>query len=307
MIPAAYDFQFRWLAAIYVSSRFLPLLPSPACQPDNRQYERPIKIANWTVFDNSFVAGRHGLEFIPLMIRGIIAAPFSALFRPLDPHGAEDDVVYDECVVLLHGLARTSASMHSIANNLRTKGYLVVNVDYPSRRHAIEELADMAVNEGLRICRARGARKIHFVTHSLGGILIRQYLAGQDIEELGRVVMLAPPNQGSKVVDRFSAYPGFGWLNGPAGYQLGTGKNSIPLRLGPADFEVGIIAGDRTINYILSTAFDEPNDGKVSVEDTKLDGMKDFLVVHRTHPFIMQASEVIEQVYNFLKNGSFKM
>ena len=118
--------------------------------------------------------------------------------------------------------------------------------------------------------------------------------------------MLAPPNQGSKVVDKFSKMPGYELLNGPAGYQLGKDNKSIPLKLGPANFEVGIIAGDRTINLILSTAFDEPNDGKVAVEDTKLEGMKDFLVVHRTHPFIMQGDEVIDQVLYFLEHGCFK-
>ncbi len=117
--------------------------------------------------------------------------------------------------------------------------------------------------------------------------------------------MLAPPNQGSKVVNEFSWIPGYEMLNGPAGYQLGTDEKSIPLKLGPADFEVGIIAGDYTINLILSTAFDEPNDGKVAVKDTKLEGMKDFLVVHRSHPFIMQGDEVIDQVLHFIQQGYF--
>ena len=214
-------------------------------------------------------------------------------------------VFSSECVVLLHGLARTSASMSTMAERLQEQGYTVINVDYPSRHNTIEELSGIAVNEGLDFCRKQEAKRIHFVTHSLGGILVRYYLAAQKIHELGRVVMLAPPNQGSKVVNKFSRYPGYGWVNGPAGYQLGTAKESIPLKLGPADFEVGIIAGDSTINLILSTAFDEPNDGKVAVEDTKLEGMKDFLVVHRTHPFIMQGGEVIEQVLFFLQHGQF--
>ena len=215
-------------------------------------------------------------------------------------------VISAECVVLLHGLARTSASMSTMAERLTEQGYTVINVDYPSRHNTIEKLSGIAVNEGLEFCRKREAKRIHFVTHSLGGILVRYYLAAQKIPELGRVVMLAPPNQGSKVVDKFSGYPGYRLINGSAGYQLGTKENSIPLKLGPANFEVGIIAGDSTINLILSTAFDEPNDGKVAVEDTKLDGMKDFLVVHRFHPFIMQGGEVIEQVLCFLQHGYFK-
>jgi len=163
------------------------------------------------------------------------------------------------------------------------------------------------MNEGLEFCRKWETQRIHFVTHSLGGILVRYYLASHEISELGKVVMLAPPNQGSKVVDKFSNMPGYKLLNGLAGYQLGTGKNSIPLQLGRANFEVGIIAGDRTINLILSTAFDEPNDGKVAVKDTKFEGMKDFIVVHRTHPFIMQGGEVIDQVLHFLQHGYFNL
>lgn len=211
-----------------------------------------------------------------------------------------------ECVVLLHGLARTSASMSTMAERLQERGYTVINVDYPSRHKTIEELAGIAIEEGLAFCRNNKSERIHFVTHSMGGILVRYYLASQKIPELGRVVMLAPPNQGSNVVDEFSWMPGYELLNGPAGLQLGKDKNSIPLQLGPANFEVGIIAGDITMNLILSTAFDEPNDGKVAVEDTRLDGMKDFLVVHRTHPFIMQGGEVIDQVLHFLHTGYFK-
>jgi len=195
--------------------------------------------------------------------------------------------------------------MRTIAKKLGERGYMVINVNYPSRHYKIEELTDIALLAGLEFCRGHGAEKIHFVTHSLGGILVRYYLARHKIEELGRVVMLAPPNKGSKVVDRFAGMPGYRFVNGPAGYQLGTDANSIPRQLGPANFEVGIITGDRTINLILSSVFDEPNDGKVAVEEAKLEGMKDFLVVHRTHPFIMQGSEVIDQVLNFLELGYF--
>jgi len=195
--------------------------------------------------------------------------------------------------------------MDQIAERLQMEGYRVINVDYPSRHKKIEELAKLAVNEGLEFCYKEKENRIHFVTHSLGGILVRYYLSLNEIPELGRVVMLAPPNQGSKVVDKFSWVPGYEMLNGPAGYQLGTDENSVPLKLAPSNFEIGIIAGDRTINLILSTAFDEPNDGKVAVKDTKLEGMKDFLIVHRSHPFIMLSEEVIDQVLHFIQQGYF--
>jgi len=155
-------------------------------------------------------------------------------------------VTSSECIVLLHGLARTSSSLGTMAERLQENGYSVINVDYPSRHKKIEELAEIAVNEGLEFCYKEKAARIHFVTHSLGGILVRYYLSLNKIPELGRVVMLAPPNQGSKVVNEFSWLPGYEMLNGPAGYQLGTDENSVPLKLGPADFAVGILAGDYT-------------------------------------------------------------
>ena len=119
---------------------------------------------------------------------------------------------------------------------------------------------------------------VHFVTHSLGGILVRAYQADNTIDNLGRVVMLAPPNQGSQAVDEMVEIPGFDWLNGPAGYQLGKGPESVPLRLGPPDFDFAIIAGDRTIDPITSAVLDDPDNGKVSVRDTRLEGMQDKVV-----------------------------
>ncbi len=211
-----------------------------------------------------------------------------------------------ECVIVLHGLIRSSSSMEKMAKSLRKEGFEVVNVDYPSRQHTIEVLAPMAVEKGLLECRAKGGiRTIHFVTHSLGGILVRKYLSEFDIPELGRVVMLGPPNQGSIAVDKLASLVGFDWLNGPAGRQLGKGPASVPLRLPPANFEVGVIAGSRTIDPITSAVLESPDDGRVSVEDTKLEGMADFVVVKHSHAFMMRMRKPIELTIRFLKTGSF--
>lgn len=211
-----------------------------------------------------------------------------------------------DCVVLLHGLARTSASMDRMQQQLEAEGYVVINVDYPSREHPIEVLAPMAVGAGLGGCRSQPEPgHIHFVTHSLGGILLRQYLQDHDLPELGRVVMLGPPNQGSAAVDELGEVPGFDWLNGPAGQQLGKGENSVPLKLGPATFELGVIAGNRTIDPITSAVLENPDDGRVSVEDTKLDGMADFVVVEHSHAFMMRMRRTIELTKAFLAKGRF--
>ena len=212
----------------------------------------------------------------------------------------------DECVIMLHGLLRTSSSMDKMAEAVEAAGFVAVNIDYPSREYPIEVLAPMAIGKGQVLCEAAGATdRIHFVAHSLGGILIRKYLTEKEIPNLGRVVMLGPPNQGSKAVDELADVPGIDWVNGPAGRQLGQGPASVPLKLGPANFDLGIIAGNRTIDPITSAVLDDPDDGKVSVEDTKLEGMNDFIVVEHSHAFMMQLEQPIALTIRFLKTGSF--
>jgi len=208
-------------------------------------------------------------------------------------------------VILLHGLCRTSRSMAKMECALTRAGYKVQNVDYPSRTASIQQLADDAIGKAIGDCQRDGATKIDFVTHSLGGILVRSYLARHAIPSLGRVVMLAPPNQGSEVVDRLGWLFLFKWINGPAGSELGTGTNSTPNRLGPATFPAGIIAGDRSINWINSLLIPGRDDGKVSVERTRLAGMSDYIVIHTAHPFIMRNREVIRQTIQFLRTGGF--
>ena len=209
-----------------------------------------------------------------------------------------------DCVVLLHGLARSDGSMEEMAEGLREAGFLVVNHDYPSTDYSIEELSRSVIREATSKCPKQS--KVNFVAHSLGGILVRYYLEYHDLDNLGRVVMLGPPNKGSEVVDAMAELPGFYLLNGPAGRQLGTGPTSIPNSLGPADFEVGIIAGTKSINLVLSQLLPNPDDGKVSVESTKLEGMSDHLTVPVSHPFLMKDGEVIRQSIHFLRYGQFE-
>lgn len=212
----------------------------------------------------------------------------------------------DECVVLLHGLARTSASMSDMTDRLVRAGYSVANVDYPSREFVIEELARFAVPQGLGACRTLEARTIHVVTHSMGGILIRQYLENRTVPELGRIVMLAPPNHGSEVVDAMRDVPGYQWLNGPAGQQMGTEASSVPNRLGPATTDVAVIAGTLSINLVLSNYLPNPDDGKVSVASARLEGMCAMLTVSVSHPYIMEDKQTMNEVVRYLGSGKFK-
>ncbi len=194
--------------------------------------------------------------------------------------------------------------MGKLEARLSEAGYQVVNLGYPSRKDNIEALADEAIAPALKLCPKDA--EIHFVTHSLGGILVRQYLASHTIENLKHVVMLGPPNQGSEVVDKLHAFPGFHFMNGDAGMQLGTGELSIPNSLGAADFNVGIIAGNKSINWILSSLIPGKDDGKVATARTKLEGMNDHIEMPVTHTFMMKNEKVISQVMHYLKNGRFK-
>ncbi len=211
-----------------------------------------------------------------------------------------------ETVILLHGLARTSTSMNKMQEALEAVGFKTCNIDYPSTQHRISILAQDHILPKIKACVGNSDSSIHFVTHSIGGILVRYFAKHALISPIGRVVMLSPPNQGSEVVDALGDTWFFEFLNGPAGLELGTDTGSMPSRLGPVNFEVGIITGSRSINLILSLMIEGSDDGKVSVERAKLEGMKDFMVLPSTHPFIMRNEKAIAQTIYFLNHGVFK-
>jgi pimeloyl-ACP methyl ester carboxylesterase len=206
-------------------------------------------------------------------------------------------------VVLLHGLGRSHWSMMPLETRLEDAGFEVANLGYPSTELDPDGLVAY-VESAIAAC-CSDAPRLHFVTHSLGGIVVRGYLAKQHPTNLGRVVMLAPPNRGSELVDELGDWPLFSWILGPTAVQLGTRIDSFPNRLPAVDFDLGVIAGTESLNPIGSAILPAGNDGTVSIASTRVDGMRDFVAVPASHTFIMWSDDAADQVVKYLRNGRF--
>lgn len=209
-------------------------------------------------------------------------------------------------VVLLHGILRRAASMRRLEQELAAEGYNVLNLDYPSRRESLSDIV-AGLHDPIAAFEAGLGGQLHFVTHSMGGLVARAYLRRFRPPRLGRVVMLAPPNEGSEIADLLQR----NWLYrsafGPAGGQLATRRSeALCDLLGEVDYPLGVIAGDRSLYVFASMVLPGANDGRVSVERTRVAGMSDHIVLHTSHPLIMRDPEATAQTIHFLRNGRFR-
>lgn len=207
-----------------------------------------------------------------------------------------------ECVILVHGLARRKSSMSDLADAFEAAGYNVVNWDYLSTRHEIQESA-----EALYHCYELNApynRRVHFVTHSLGGILVRRVFKQHDLPALGSIAMLAPPNQGSALARLIARGP-IGWALGPAADQLKSETLLEELCATPT-VPTLVIAGTKStsaknpFSYVTAQGLEGPNDGTVTVAETRLDGPAEHLEVDAGHTFIMSHPEAVAAALKFI-------
>ena len=208
-------------------------------------------------------------------------------------------------VVLLHGISRTALSFRKMQAALEAAGFATLNIDYPSRRHAIEALAEH-IHPAVALFSAGSDGQLHFACHSMGGLLARVYISKYRPERLGRVVMLGTPNGGSEIADRLKNVSLYRAWFGPAGAQLVTRRDAATNALfPPVDYPVGIIAGNRSIDPTSSLFLPKPHDGRVSVKNTKLDGMTDHMVIGASHPWLPGNRVAITQTIAFLRDGRF--
>lgn len=194
--------------------------------------------------------------------------------------------------------------MTAVERHLEAEGYLVWNKTYPSREAPIEALSP-ALSEGLFFCTEKNKNQVYVVTHSMGGILTRHFLQTRKAPEIKGIVMLAPPNHGSEIVDEYMNEAVFQTTMGPASVQLTTHSHGFLRTLKPISVPVGIIAGTLNKEPWFAHLFKGPNDGKVSVESAKLEEMTDFMTIEEGHTFIMNSPRVLEAISRFFQKGSF--
>lgn len=245
--------------------------------------------------------------YLNLFLTLIVCINTEIAFAKSSPQRELTTQASPKCAILLHGLARSAFSMRSLRKSLERTGYLVWNESYPSTEKAIEDLSPI-ISEGIQFCENNLSPEIFFVSHSMGGILIRHFFQNHEDPRVKAIVMLAPPNHGSEIADAFKTHAWFRWLNGPAGQQLETDKSpqSFLKTLKPIKFPIGIITGTKSSDPWFSYLFKGPNDGKVSVESAKLDEMSDFLTINAGHTFIMNSKTVQSQILHFLNHKKFQ-
>ena len=208
-----------------------------------------------------------------------------------------------ECVILLHGIMRSSTHMVGLARFLKGQGYRVINVDYPSTKLDLFSLSEFVWKRIKE--QVEEEEIIHFIGYSMGGLVVRAIINRYKLNNLGRVVMIGTPNQGSQISDSLRSYKIYVRILGPAGQQLTTNQSEFQSVLGKLSYETGIIAGSINIYPLGWFLLEGKNDGRVTVENTKIDGMSDHVTVQVPHFYLPYSKTVQRLTLNFLRHGAF--
>lgn len=189
---------------------------------------------------------------------------------------------------------------------LKFCGFRVASIGYPSRCVSITEAVEQHLVPALAKLEIEDNSRVHFVTHSLGGIVFRAWAARRDPAfPFGRAVLLAPPNQGSQIIDELRQSRWVRWLLGPVSAELGTDADSTPNRLGPLPPETGVIMGNKDTLPIFRHLLGGESDGVVTIASSHGDGESDFILLPANHATIILHPAVFRAVSRFLRTGGF--
>lgn len=205
--------------------------------------------------------------------------------------------------MFLHGINKSSSSLKGLEKFIFNYGFAILNITYPSTKHSINELVDI-VHKVIHD-EFNKYDKVSFVGFSMGGLIIRAYLNKYKLSNLEKVVMIGTPNNGSEVADFFKGNKLYKKFFGPAGGQLITNQQDHDILFGKIYYECGIIAGNLPLDFCYPIMRKSSSDGKVSVSSTKLNNMKDHIVLRVPHWYMPQSKKVWRQVLHFLQHSSF--
>lgn len=252
------------------------------------------------------------MKSVPLLIASLLLLAASApLAAAADGEMLKDGMhrIYPgdgDYLVVLHGWTTGYDNMRDACRFFQRAGYHVVSLRYPVRKATPATLINDHIRPGIAKHCTDPERQIHFLTHSLGGVLLREYLRTDRPDKLGKVVMLGAPNNGIELVDRLVDRRGFARFFGPTVVELRTGEDSWPRRLGKADFPLGIIMGNTRLRVPFTSRFlPGSDDGIVSAQSGQLEGMRQLIEVSAFHTALAVRPAILQRAEQFFRTGSF--
>jgi pimeloyl-ACP methyl ester carboxylesterase len=204
-----------------------------------------------------------------------------------------------EVVILVHGLWVHGALMELLRRRIARCGYRALTYSYPSMRFTLTENAECLA----RYCRGIGAARLNFVAHSLGGLVVLRMLERAAQLRIGRIVLAGTPCGGSCAARCLVRLPvGRALLGHSLSEWLGCEQPLLPF-----PYDIGVIAGRLGIGLgrLVAHDMERPNDGVVSVAETRLPQMRDHIVLNVNHTGMLFSPAVVQQICEFIRRGAF--